>query len=272
MFLLNEFKNENIIVAYVNYNLRDDVDVDFNVVNNFCVKNNLKLEVHCINEQHKGNFQEWARKKRYIFFKNIYDKYNCQELIVAHHKDDFLENAIMQWQSRRNPYSFGINRDNKIFGMNVTRPILFKYWKNEIYSLAKKFEIPFNDDWTNFIDKYERNRIRNYLNILPIEIKEMMLKSFQYINVGKSIRKIEVIKKYIEWKETSFNIDFLRDNLTYWDELVFKFLIENISKINISSNILNSIRTFLLTNNGNKEFLLSNGRKMMKLNNNVIIK
>ncbi|MGL5590508.1 MAG: ATP-binding protein, partial [Metamycoplasmataceae bacterium] len=75
MFLLNELKNENIVVAHVNYNLRDDVEIDFKIVNDFCKKNDLKLETYSINEKHNGNFQKWAREKRYHFFKEIYDKY-----------------------------------------------------------------------------------------------------------------------------------------------------------------------------------------------------
>jgi hypothetical protein len=35
---------------------------------------------------------------------------------------------------------------------------------------------------------------------------------------------------------------------------------------------LKAIKQFLIVKNGNKEFLLSNNRKLIKLNNNVIIK
>jgi tRNA(Ile)-lysidine synthase len=58
MFLLNQFKDENVIVAHVNYNIREDVEVDLNIVTKFCKENNLKLEVLSLNEDHSGNFHE----------------------------------------------------------------------------------------------------------------------------------------------------------------------------------------------------------------------
>ncbi|MGL5592171.1 MAG: tRNA lysidine(34) synthetase TilS, partial [Metamycoplasmataceae bacterium] len=262
----------NIVVAHVNYNLRDDVEIDFKIVNDFCKKNDLKLETYSINEKHNGNFQKWAREKRYHFFKEIYDKYNCSELITAHHKDDFLETAIMQWESGRNPYSYGISEKNIIYGMNINRPFIFKYWKSEIYDLSKKKKISYNDDSSNFTDKYERNKVRMFLNKKNVAEKEILLNSFKYVNITKIMRKIKIIKKYIEWKDNVFSIDFLKKNENLFDELVFKFLIENTSEININSNILRSIKAFLMAKNENKVFMLSNGKKLIKTNNNVIIK
>ncbi len=274
MFLLSQYKNKNnIIVAYVNYNVREDAMIDQKIVTNFCNDNNLKLEILSIHEKHKGNFQEWARKKRYTFFKTIYDLYDCDQLIIAQHKDDFIESAIMQWRFHRNPYLFGINKKNKIFGMNICRPILFKYWKYEIYEIAIKNKIPFNDDYTNFTSNYTRNRIRKEFSQFPKGLKEILLKSFQIINIQKSINKINIIKKYFEWFNSSFKIDFLLENNNCAKDLIFKYLIENYDeKINISSNILESIYVFLTCKNGNKTFMLSNNNKIIKFNNNVINK
>ncbi|MGL5205083.1 MAG: tRNA lysidine(34) synthetase TilS [Metamycoplasmataceae bacterium] len=272
MFLLNELKNEDIIVAHVNYNLRKDVEIDFKIINNFCQINNLKLKTYSINEKHDGNFQEWARNKRYLFFKEVYDRYKCSELITAHHKDDFLETAIMQWKSKRIPYTYGINKNNEIYGMNVYRPILFEYWKSEIYVLSKENKIQYNDDSSNFTNKYERNKIRGFLDKKNITVKEILLKSFKYVNITKRIRKIEIIKKYIEWQASSFSIEFLKNNDDYCNELIFKLLIEYDNKININFNVLKSIKTFIMAKNGNKIFILSGNRKIFKVNNNVIIK
>ncbi|MGL5732691.1 MAG: tRNA lysidine(34) synthetase TilS [Metamycoplasmataceae bacterium] len=272
MFLLNELKKSDVIVAHVNYNLREDVAIDYKIVSDFCKDNNLILETYSINEEHYGNFQEWARDKRYLFFKKIYDQYDCNELIIAHHKDDFLETAMMQWKSGRNPYSYGISESNIIFGMNVKRPMIFKYWKSEIYDLAKENKISYNDDSSNFSDKYERNKIRIFLNKKSVIQKEIFLKSFKNVNIKKSIRKIEIIKKYIEWKANEFSIDFLKENDDFFDDLVFKLLIENTNEININVNILKSIKSFLMARNENKVFMLSDNRRLIKSNNNVIIK
>lgn len=272
MFLLNQLKDENVIVAYVNYNKRKDAFLDQEIVSKFCISNNLKLEILSLSEIHNGNFQKWARNKRYKFFKEIYDKYNCVELIIAQHKDDFIENAIMQWKSKRNPYFFGINKTNNVFNMNISRPMIYKYWKLEIYEFANNNAIPYNDDCTNFTNDYTRNQIRAIFSDKPLIIKEILLKSFKVINIEKSLQKIKIIKKYYCWSKTSFNINFLLENDSYAIDLIFKYIIENFKEkdIKISKNIINSIYRFLISQNGNKSFVLSGNQKISKFNNNVI--
>lgn len=273
MVLLNNYKDENIIVAYVNYNKREDSIIDQKIVLDYCKNNNIKIEILNIAEDHNGNFQEWARNKRYEFFKIIYMKHKCQELLIAQHKDDFLETAIMQWKTKRNPYYFGINKKNKIFEMNVHRPMIFKYWKSEIYELALELNIPFNEDTTNLTDLYYRNRIRSDLNNKSITIKEMIISVFQEVNLLKSIENIVITRKYYEWSKMTYNIEFLKKNIDYSQNLIFKFLIYHFKNVNINKNILKSIEIFLLNNkNRDKKFILSNNQKIGKLNNNVIIK
>ncbi len=272
MFLLNKFKHENIVVAHVNYNIRHDVEIDLEIITNFCKKHNLKLEVLNLKETHYGNFHDWARNQRYDFFKTIYKKYKSNQLIIAHHKDDFLETAIMQWRSKRIPYYFGISKNNNNFEMNIHRPLIFQYWKNEIYKETKNLQIPFNDDWTNFTNKYTRNEIRNEMNETPTIIKNLLFNCFQFVNLQKCIKNIEIIKKYIEWNDSLFNLDYFKENQDFSNDLIFKFLIDKFEKININYNVLNSIKQFLMAKNGNKEFLLSNNKKLIKFNNNLAIK
>ena len=272
MLLLDKFKQDNIVVAHVNYNVRNDVKIDLQIITNFCKKNNLKLEVLNLQENHSGNFHDWARNQRYIFFKNIYKKYKSNQLIIAHHKDDFLETAIMQWRSGRVPYHFGICKNNINFDMNINRPMIFEYWKNEIYEEANNLNISFNDDWTNFTNKYTRNIIRNELITTPKIIKNLLFDCFRFINLQKCMKNIEIIKKYIEWSDLLFDLDFFKKNLDFGNDLIFKFLIDKFENININSNILNSIKEFLMAKNGNKEFLLSNNKKLAKFNNNLINK
>ena len=156
--------------------------------------------------------------------------------------------------------------------MNISRPLIFKYWKFEIYEISNQLKLSFNDDSSNFTNKYKRNELRNELNTKSLLIKQILLKSFQKINNEKSLRNIEIIKKYFEWSKKSFNINYLIENDDYSNDLIFKFLITHFKKININSNILKAIKNFLLVENGNKSFLLSNNNKISKLKNNVIIK
>ena len=57
MFLLNQYKKKDIVVAHVNYNKRTDSNIDEQIVRDFCLLHNIKLEVLNIKETPKGNFQ-----------------------------------------------------------------------------------------------------------------------------------------------------------------------------------------------------------------------
>jgi len=47
--------------------------------------------------------------------------------MTGHHRDDFLETAIMQQESNRVPEFFGIKRKREIDGMNIVRPFINIY-------------------------------------------------------------------------------------------------------------------------------------------------
>lgn len=131
MFLLNLYKKKNIVVAHVNYHKRSDSNIDENIVKDFCIKNNIPFELLSVKEKPKGNFQSWARDIRYNFFKEVYIKYKCKELVIGHHMDDFLETAIMQQKTGRTPRFFGIRKKKIINEMNINRPFISLYWKTQ---------------------------------------------------------------------------------------------------------------------------------------------
>jgi tRNA(Ile)-lysidine synthase len=46
---------------------------------------------------------------------------------MAHHKDDFIETALMQQKSNRLPSYFGIKRKNYLYEMHIYRPYVLSY-------------------------------------------------------------------------------------------------------------------------------------------------
>lgn len=175
MLLLNYFKDKNIIVCHVNYCVREDSYNDENIVREFCKNNNIKLEVlNLKNHSYKGNFENEARKLRYEFYKKIYIKNKCDFLLLAHHKDDFLETAIMQKESKRFNLYYGIKKENFLWGMNIIRPFVDMLWKNDILNLCATFNLKYALDYTNELDLYSRNKVRNRLKKLSETEKEKM--------------------------------------------------------------------------------------------------
>lgn len=276
MFLAYQYRHDkNVILAFVNYNIRHDTHIDQEIVEKFAKKYNLKLEKLILdkNIDHSNtNFENWARDIRYNFFKNLYKKYKCNQLLIAHHKDDFLETCIMQKEKNEGKLFFGIKEKIHLNQMNIYRPLLLKYWKQEIYDLVQKYKINYHDDYTNFESNYKRNYIRNnILNKYSLEEKEKLLNEF--LSFNKSQAKIikNIKKEYKEWFLSGFNIN-LFVNLKHQEEVIKLFINKNLKNINLNKNIIKNIISFLLSKNNDKEFLLSNQNFIFKKNNKVYIK
>ncbi len=273
MVLANLYKEKNVILAYVNYNIREDTHIDQKIVEDFAQKNNLKLEKLILNKNEiiKENFENWARNIRYSFFKKIYKKYNCSELLIAHHKDDFLETCLMQEKKNSNKLFYGIKKVNYLFGMKINRPLLFRYWKSEIYDFAQKNNIKYHDDYTNFDDKYERNKIRNELKTWNSSQKQTKLDYFLSINKVNEQLIEDIKKEYKEWIKSLFDVKkFL--NFTQKAEILTIFINKRAKNINLNQKILNNLISFIESKeNQNKCFLLSNNWMLIKKNNKLAL-
>ncbi|NQZ65598.1 MAG: tRNA lysidine(34) synthetase TilS [Mycoplasmatales bacterium] len=265
MFLLNWYKKKKIVVAHVNYNKRKDSKNDENIVKNFCKKNNIKLETLVVNEESSGNFQAWAREIRYSFFKKIYDKYNCDELLMGHHKDDFLETAIMQQQSGRFPRYFGIKKRNFINEMNIYRPFLFLYWKSEILKSLSGDGISYAIDSTNSKPIFERNKIRIELNKKTKKEKNDIFKWFKMSNkiLVKKFKKVDFI--YKRWKHSEYKIRNFRE-IKFKEEVIYEFINDNFQNVNLSSKKIENIVLFIDSPNGGKSFKLNDKHSLIKEN------
>lgn len=263
MFLLEKYKNKKIIVAHVNYNKRSDSHIDEKIVQNFCQKHNIPFKKLSLNKKPIGNFQSWAREERYNFFKSIYLEFNCKELIMAHHKDDFIETAIMQQESGRTPRYFGIKERNVIKGMKIYRPFLHLYWKTEIIKYLKNKNIKFAIDSSNLQPLFKRNKVRIRLLNKTIIEKESIYKWFKMSNkiLKKKFGKVDFL--YKKWLKRNFDINFFR-NINYQTELVYEYINNNFEGINLSKGKIESLVNYINSENGGKKFILNNEISLIK--------
>lgn len=249
MFLLNLFKDHDIVVVHVNYNKREESYIDEDLVRFYCTLNNIPCEVLSLQNSKtiKGNFQDWAREERYQFYRKIYKKYNCDYLLLAHHKDDYLESAIMQEKSKRKPNHFGIRPTNFFYDMQIIRPLIFTYWKGEIENKCISKNIPCVIDYTNDQSIYTRNIIRKSLKRLSKAKKEEVFQKYIDLNESLTLENEAVDKSYETWRQTNFDCQYLRDQNSQEIELklLYKLIHTNYESIKISSKKLLSIAQFI---------------------------
>ncbi|MBT1390325.1 tRNA lysidine(34) synthetase TilS [Mycoplasma bovis] len=273
MYLLDLLysKRKDIVVATVNYNVRENSSYDVEVVRKYCQEKEIIFEHLEIDKNacFKGNFEQWARNIRFDFFKKLYEKYNCEALYLAHQKDDFIESYFMQKESNRKPDFFGIKAQNEIFGMNVLRPLVNTVFKSEILEYLHKNKIDYAYDYTNDLTIYTRNKIRNRLKNLSNREKSKIIDEINKLNQNLQMTENEVLSEYDEWKNTNFSQDTFA-KLKNKDRLVYKLIYEKFSNISLSKGKINSVVEFILSKNRTSNYLLKNDVFMQKKHGKLV--
>lgn len=251
MYLLNMYKDKypnDIYVACVNYNVRENSSYDTSIVIEYCKKYNIPFSILEIdkNEYKTGNFEKWARDIRMDFFKNIYTILDCEALVLAHHKDDFLESAFMQHDSKRNVLYYGIKSKNYIYGMQVIRPLVHKVYKSQIIKYLDKHGIKYAIDETNDQPIYTRNKVRQKLNGLTLKQKESMYKLITRIN--NRLSNIEDVAEieFRKWFRTWFSQTYFSNKVEHKKEVVYRLIHAFYDDIKLSGGKIQSIVDFIV--------------------------
>lgn len=211
MYLLDTLRKAgyHLLVAHVNYNYRHDSYIDYELVCDYCATYGIPFyykEFHS-QDYHDGNFQDQARSLRYDFYKEIYDLYKCDGLILGHHLDDHLETIYMQLSKHNVIHYLGIKEESYVQDMRVVRPLMDCY-KEDILQACKLRQIPYHDDYTNFEIDFERDKVRNtVLNRYTKEQKEALLKRAQKHN-----QRI----KELEFKVQPYYQQYISDGQIYY--------------------------------------------------------
>ncbi len=170
IFLLNVLHDlgYNCEAMHCNYHLRGRESMrDEDFVRNFC--DNLGVPLHktdfntVLYATEKGiSIEMAARELRYEYFEQKRIERNAEAVAVGHHKDDNVETLLLN-----------IVRGTGIAGVkgiqpkngNIVRPLLCLSHE-EITTHLHRNHIEYVTDSTNYLDVYNRNKIR--LNIMPI--------------------------------------------------------------------------------------------------------
>lgn len=167
---LNSKAISKIVVAHVNHQKRQAADLEEAYIKEFCEKNNISCYTLKLPKEVEGNFQEWARIKRYDFFNEIMKKESLNYLLTAHHADDNLETILMRFIKGSSLKGYvGILEQTYENGYNIYRPLL-SLTKEDIKEYAVIKNLKYFEDASNKEDDYTRNRIRKY--IVPLLLKE----------------------------------------------------------------------------------------------------
>lgn len=160
LYLLHRF-DINTVVVHCNYQLRGEAsDSDQKLVEDICMHWNME----CVSlrfdssKESDGNFQDWARGRRYQAFEDIRREYEADFILTAHHQDDQLETILQKILRGSGIASW---KGMEVLEENLFRPLL-NVSKSEIMEFVQELNVPYRIDRTNEESTYARNFIRNH--------------------------------------------------------------------------------------------------------------
>ncbi len=253
-------KNMNIIVAHVNYQKRKSAWRDEEIVRKFCEQNHVPFFVKYCNPEYKGNFQAYARKFRYDFFRELCEKENCNSVLVAHHQDDLLETYLIQKQRNSIPLVYGLSDKVKHHGVLIERPLL-SMTKKQCYDYCHKFNVPYGEDESNFTNDYLRNKFRNEVIDSWDETKRLeVLDEINKLNEEKKQHQ-ELIQQLVDDLGEDINIEKFKQ-LKYPCDVLRMWLNRHDVGYDISDRRLHKICDTILLNESNYQFEIDNVKLM----------
>lgn len=188
-------------MAHCNFKLRgEESDGDEKFCSNLAKKLRVKLyktefntQVYC--EEHKINVQLAARKLRYDWFSELLKEHAFDYLLTAHHANDVMETFFINLLR-----GTGINGLKGIREKNgkVIRPLL-NFKKKDLETYAKKENITYRTDKSNFEEKYERNFIR--LSVIPaLKTIQPALEDVFQKNIKHLKQEADIVTDFLEFK------------------------------------------------------------------------
>ena len=232
-------ENFNIVVAHVNYRKRDVSQFEQDSLTKYCNDHGIKIYVLDLKGvKSEGNFQEWAREKRYEFFKEVAKKEDAAAALVAHQEDDLIETYLMQKNRGNFVKNPGISREIEIKGVKILRPLL-SYSKAFLLEYDKENDVPFSIDESNLKDDYSRNKIRHsVVEKMSQEEREKVLNEIKTAKTTQFVFKDKFTKDEflsLSYEEILFNLDYLMQKTNSHRDISRKFVEEIIKAF--SSNV-----------------------------------
>jgi tRNA(Ile)-lysidine synthase len=167
MVMLHLFKEAGftVAVAHCNFQLRGaESKGDERFIEIECKKLAIPFYVTHFNteayaHEHGLSIQMAARELRYHWFNQVMEQNGFNYLATAHHVNDSIETALLNWVHGSSLEGFG---GIPVKNGRVIRPLLFAT-KEQLHAYAKENTIAWREDSSNQTDDYQRNFIRHQI-------------------------------------------------------------------------------------------------------------
>ena len=194
---LFSFKN-NLNPKYyiVDHQLRKGSTIEANKVKKILKSLNINSQILTVrSKKPQNNIQSFARKKRYDLLFSKCKKLKINNLVLGHHMDDLFENFFLRMvrgSGLKGLVSLG--EITQIQNINLLRPLI-KFDKKDLLFVSKFVFKFYVDDPSNYNTKFNRIRIRNFIDRL--KLIGLNKKKFQ-LTIENLKSSDETIRFYVE--------------------------------------------------------------------------
>ena len=279
--LVTEYKDsyKELVVFHINHGLREESYEEAEFVERFVKDFDVKFYKEELNmsdlERDSHTSEEMlARELRYQAFNKMAKLEGVTKLLTAHHKNDQVENILMRLLTGRSiDHSLAICEEIEMAGLTIYRPLLNSL-KAELEEYARKNNLHFYVDATNFDTDYTRNNIRH--NIVPL-LNDINSGSFDnlinfanyYQNINNNLKKAILSNKdnYIFSRDED-KISLVKDKFLELNEEEMYFLLKDLitdelGVFDIKQKAIFDVVSSLKKNSGNKSYDLKNNLKII---------
>ncbi|ALH23033.1 tRNA-Ile-lysidine synthase [Chrysochromulina ericina virus CeV-01B] len=283
----------DIVAGHINYNNRNETTIEEEFLQQWCLFNNIKLYIKNINNIKRSTikrseYELITKNMRLDFYKEIIATENIDYVLLAHHKDDIIENVFANICRGRNYLDLAVIREHTtISEIKIGRPMI-NYYKTAIYEFAHKYQVPY------FLDTTPKWSIRGkYRDVISpaIEdafqknVKENLISISDQADQWNSLIEKQIIQPFIEKikinlidNKTSieFNIEkYINYPIAFWSVVFMNLFNQFGSKAPSKKSIqtfINTIKYRVRQNHSHKyNITLCNNNKCTIKNYNVTI-
>lgn len=283
----------DIVAGHINYNNRNETTIEEEFLQQWCLFNNIKLYIKNINNIKRSTikrseYELITKNMRLDFYKEIIATENIDYVLLAHHKDDIIENVFANICRGRNYLDLAVIREHTtISEIKIGRPMI-NYYKTAIYEFAHKYQVPY------FLDTTPKWSIRGkYRDVISpaIEdafqknVKENLISISDQADQWNSLIEKQIIQPFIEKikinlidNKTSieFNIEkYIDYPIAFWSVVFMNLFNQFGSKAPSKKSIqtfINTIKYRVRQNHSHKyNITLCNNNKCTIKNYNVTI-
>lgn len=189
-----KFLDYDLVGCHINYNNREETSDEQNFLEYWCNTNSIKLYVkNIVNLKRKNSkrsdYEYESKKIRFDFYKEVMEKEGLDCILLAHHKDDIIENIFANVCRGRYILDLAVIKEQSVINnVTIMRPLIDLY-KSSIYEFASSYEVPYFKDTTP--EWSVRGKFRN-------KIYPLLEDTFSY-NIKSNL--LGLSKQSYEWNE-----------------------------------------------------------------------